>query len=312
VLQEEIGKTFLKVFNMKVFVDYTVTSDPWGGINTFFKNFKKYAAEMEGVTLVNIPERAEAILFGANTRGKKARISIVDIKKYGQSKAAVVHRLDGLRHGFDTFVKETMPYVNGYVFQSKNCKEDYNFVTKPSALISNGVDANIFYPKLNFWEDNHKLKLLMVSWSTSLDKGFREFAQLSKFTEVDCTFVGRWNSSVNLENVKLVPAMGNDSLPLLYKTHDVLVFPVKRDPCSNVVIEALASGLPVMYYLLSGVEDVVGTRYGIPVARFDTHLYLQRVFDNYEKCVKNILKDISLFSMKNTVESYVKFFMSWR
>lgn len=311
MLQVENGENFLKVFNMNVFVDYTVTPDPWGGINTFFKNFKKYATEMPGITLVGNYERADVILFGANTRGKKKRISIEDIKKYGRSKAIVVHRMDGFRQGFGTFVKETMSSVDGYVLQSNNCLEDYSFLKKKSySLIRNGVDYDIFNWKDTFsWNDSQKLKLLMVSWSTSLDKGFREFAQLSKFTDVECTFVGRWNESVCTENVKLISAVGNGQLPQLYTQHDVFVFPVKRDPCSNVVVEALASTLPVVYYASSGVEDIVGEEYGIPVNSFNDYTEIYRALgQKYDTLISNLIRDKAEFSMCKTVEAYVRFF----
>lgn len=315
MLLGESGDYFLKVYNMNVFVDYNVTFSPWGGINTFFKNFKKYASEIPGINLVDRYEKVDVILFGANTRGKKARISVEDVRKYGRSKAIVVHRLDGLRQGFDKFVKETMSDVDGYVFQSKNCLKDYSFLKeKPYSLIRNGVDYDIFNWKDIFsWNGSQKLKLLMVSWSTSLDKGFREFAHLSKFKEFECTFVGRWNESVSIENVKLMSAVGNDQLPKLYRQHDVFVFPVKRDPCSNVVVEALASALPIVYYAFSGVEDIVGEEYGIPVNNFDDYVMIYRVLkQKYVAFINNLIRDQAEFSMRKTIEAYVRFFYELR
>lgn len=298
------------IYFMKLFLDYTVITHGWGGINSFFKNFFSECSSsyVNTITLVKDYHTADVILFGANTRGEREQISIKDVAKYGRSKAIVVHRMDGLRKGFDDFVKSTMGYVDGYVFQSENCKEDYSFIKNKSTIICNGVNGGIFVPRQDLWNRDTKLKFLMSSWSTSVDKGFREFAHLSSFEDIECSFVGRWNSTVTPNNVRFLPAVPNDMLPSIYRKYDVLVFPSRRDACSNVVLEALASGLPVIYYKNSGVDDIVGTKYGVGVESFVHDYCIDKIHDNYEFYVDNIKKDIDSFSMKHVVAKYIKFF----
>ena len=46
-------------------------------------------------------------------------------------------------------------------------------------------------------------------------------------------------------------------LPALYRTADVLVLPTRRDSCSLVVLEALASGLPVITTRANGAAEIM-------------------------------------------------------
>jgi UDP-glucose:(heptosyl)LPS alpha-1,3-glucosyltransferase len=50
---------------------------------------------------------------------------------------------------------------------------------------------------------------------------------------------------------------GRSDLPALYRTADFLVLPTRRDSCSLVVLEALASGLPVISTRQNGATEVM-------------------------------------------------------
>ena len=58
-------------------------------------------------------------------------------------------------------------------------------------------------------------------------------------------------------------------LAALYRAADVFVFPSRTDTFGLVLLEALASGLPVAAYPVPGPLDVLG---GTPVAALDTDL----------------------------------------
>ncbi len=64
-------------------------------------------------------------------------------------------------------------------------------------------------------------------------------------------------------------ARTGDELTLLYRSSDVFVFPSRTDTFGLVLLEALASGLPVAAYPVPGPLDVVG---GAPVAALDDDL----------------------------------------
>lgn len=295
---------------MNLFIDYKIVDHPWGGIQTFFKNFVECSDNYSDViTLVKDYRQADVILFGANSRGVKKKISLDDIKAYGKSKALVIHRLDGLRPGFNKFVKATEQYIDGYVFQSIKGSQDYSFVKKPFVVIHNGINQDKFYLKDTSWDGKRKLKCLFVSWSDSLDKGFSEYADIAAGHNMECTFIGRWPLSVKSNFIYRRSPIDNFMLPSIYRKHDVLIFPSRLESCSNVVLEALSSGIPIVYYKDSGVAEIVGDQYGIPLTNFKWWEFKSILKTKYKEFQRNIYEHIDDFSMNKTIKNYLKFFL---
>jgi len=54
--------------------------------------------------------------------------------------------------------------------------------------------------------------------------------------------------------------------PAIYQAADAYIITKHNDPCPNVVIEALASGLPVLYSASGGVAELVGSEAGVGLA----------------------------------------------
>ncbi len=69
--------------------------------------------------------------------------------------------------------------------------------------------------------------------------------------------------------VKFLGALTGETLARAYAGSDVFVFPSRTDTFGLVVLEALASGLPVAAYPVEGPRDVVGDA---PVAVLDPDL----------------------------------------
>lgn len=59
-------------------------------------------------------------------------------------------------------------------------------------------------------------------------------------------------------DVKFLGAMAGEELAAAYRAADCFVFPSKTDTFGLVIIEALASGLPVAGYPVPGPIDIVG------------------------------------------------------
>lgn len=67
--------------------------------------------------------------------------------------------------------------------------------------------------------------------------------------------------------VELVGRYAQRDAPALYRRAHVLLHPKVRDPCPNVVLEALACGVPVVHSASGGVPDLVGDAgIGVPSA----------------------------------------------
>jgi glycosyltransferase involved in cell wall biosynthesis len=57
--------------------------------------------------------------------------------------------------------------------------------------------------------------------------------------------------------------------PAIYQAADAYLMMKQNDPCPNVVLEALACGLPVLYSASGGVPELVGTQAGIGLSVSD-------------------------------------------
>lgn len=67
------------------------------------------------------------------------------------------------------------------------------------------------------------------------------------------------------ERVDLVGRYAQRDAPTVYRRAHVLLHPKVNDPCPNVVLEALASGLPVVYSASGGTPELVGEDAGVGI-----------------------------------------------
>jgi len=65
--------------------------------------------------------------------------------------------------------------------------------------------------------------------------------------------------------IDLLGPYTRDSAPALMRRADLLLHPKYNDPCPTVVLEAMASGLPVVYSASGGVPELVGEDAGVGV-----------------------------------------------
>ena len=137
-------------------------------------------------------------------------------------------------------------------------------------LIPNGVDAERFSGERNYQRES--LRLLTVG-RLSTDKGFPEgiLCTLQALLSIE----GNWQLSIagdgpkrsdlelaveqmNLsQRVEFLGWLRKEHIPQLYRDCDVLVHPTKSEGCPNVVLEAMASGLPIVACQAAGTEDLI-------------------------------------------------------
>jgi glycosyltransferase involved in cell wall biosynthesis len=121
-----------------------------------------------------------------------------------------------------------------------------------------GVDLSIFYPRPKPEVPWPRPVLLYVG-RVSREKGIDDFLRLK--TAGTKVVVGDGPSRTELERrypgAVFLGYRTGQALGEVYAAADVFVFPSRTDTFGMVVIEALASGLPVAAYPVTGPADIV-------------------------------------------------------
>ena len=156
----------------------------------------------------------------------------------------------------------------------------------PIRIVNNAVDEAIFnnVGKVGF-DRGRKVRIIGASWSAGERKGFKTFKWLDDhldFDRYEFTFMGNVPDDVTFKNIKPFPPVTSEKLAPVLRAHDVYIAASYLEPCSNALVEALASGLPTVFQLGSGHDELVRAG-GLPYDKAeDIPGVLDRVVAGYE------------------------------
>ena len=329
---------------MNIQLLYEVQQSPWGGVNSFFRNFKKYATRDDRIALVDSPCKADIILTSGNYVGPGKQLSskylwwlskwrnVAWPAAYSNSlnphKGKIVFRIDGLRKVYtgcwnssDKRLIRNLEFADNVVFQSKFSKETFDDlgvqVPASQSVINNGADEEVFFPEKERKAPIGKdLVLISNSWSTNSFKGFRDIATMSDHEGTRVLHIGRWPEEVYPGNVTQLGVMDASEIASVLREGDFFFFPSKNEACPNVLFEALACALPVIYLNSGGNSEICGYgKFGIPFEgnAFDNgqcHQLLSRAREKHDEVRSNIIDDLSRFTFRRCLKEYLKFFES--
>jgi glycosyltransferase involved in cell wall biosynthesis len=122
-----------------------------------------------------------------------------------------------------------------------------------------GVDHSRFAPGEKTWFANLPGPHLLYVGRVSVEKNVEAFLKLDvPGTKI---IVGDGPSRAELEarypEAQFLGLRTGEELSAIYRSADIFVFPSKTDTFGNVMIEAMASGLPVAAYPVTGPRDVL-------------------------------------------------------
>ncbi len=254
------------------------TPPPWGGGNQFMIALVDAARKLGYETTIN-GEGAPATAHIINSVQ-------FDIEKFratvAPGSARVVHRIDGpislLRGTPDSADLDNLcfdlnrDYASATVIQSWHtlgALAQLGFKPVRPALIINACDPAIFSRATEPRPPGTRLKVVASAWSPNPSKGAMTYRWIDEHLDpqrYEFTFVG--NLPVKLKTARVVPPMPSGELADVLREHDVYITASRNDPCSNAVIEALACGLPTLYYDSGGHPELVGFG-GLPFSRPD-------------------------------------------
>lgn len=158
------------------------------------------------------------------------------------------------------------------------------FSGKDIRVINNGVDINVFKPRID--NDKNKYIILGVSSVWNNSKGLNDFYLLNELIDKDkfeIVLVGLTDRQVSCLPDGIIGITRTDSvdkLAELYSKADVFVNLSYEDTFPTTNLEALACGTPVVTYKTGGSPEAVSTGTGMVVEQGD----VQGIY----KCVQNI------------------------
>jgi glycosyltransferase involved in cell wall biosynthesis len=140
----------------------------------------------------------------------------------------------------------------------KNDLEQYGFTNV--VLWTRGVDLNIFQPRTEkVLNTNHPIFLYVGR--VAVEKNIEAFLELklpgSKWVVGDGPALD--GLKAKYPEVSYLGVLQQEELAKVYSSADVFVFPSKTDTFGLVLLEAMACGLPVAAYPVTGPVDVIGT-----------------------------------------------------
>lgn len=126
-------------------------------------------------------------------------------------------------------------------------------------LWTRGVDATRFSPGEKTWFRDLVGPRLLYVGRVAVEKNIEDFLALDvaghKFVVGDGP--ARAELEAKYPDVLFLGTRKGEELSAIYRSADVFVFPSRTDTFGNVVLEALASGLPVAAYPVTGPRDIL-------------------------------------------------------
>ena len=193
------------------------------------------------------------------------------LRRFARDDVRFVHRVDGpiaSYRGFDDGTDARIAEINREladvtIVQSQYSRDAHlalGIELADPRLISNTADPSIFYPPVEREPlAGRPVRVIATSWSDNPNKGAEVIAWLDRNLDHDryeLTFVGR--SDQMFEHVRVLGPIASEPLAVELRRSDVYLAPSRNDPCSNALLEALASGLPAVFRASGGHPELVG------------------------------------------------------
>jgi glycosyltransferase involved in cell wall biosynthesis len=203
------------------------------------------------------------------------------LRRLARDDVRFVHRVDGpigTYRGFDDGTDARIAEINHELADATIVQSRYSLAAHHALgidladprLVSNTVDPTLFHPP-DAWEPlaGRRVRVIAMSWSDNPNKGADVLAWLDENLDHDryeLTFAGRVEES--FEHIRTLGPIPLEPLAAELRRSDVYLAPSRNDPCSNALLEALASGLPAVFRASGGHPELVGDA-GVPFAEPD-------------------------------------------
>ena len=275
-------RTKLRSTQPSLHIAFDFKEGPWGGGNQFLQSLR---AELRarGRYAETIGD-AQVVLINSFQIEQFRRLREVFVAKLIDKNVAVLHRLDGpfqLVRGpgarEDRHVFRINHFVaDGTIFQSQwsmlnnielGLEEPEHFIV---ALNATDKPAKVGEAGLRLDEVSPgRIKIVTTSWSSNANKGHQDLNWLAENLDPDrfsITLIG--NTTLSNPRISRIPPLPRAELMDELRQYDIFLFPARNEPCSNALTEALAVGLPAIYFK-GGANSEIVKGGGLPYERVE-------------------------------------------
>jgi glycosyltransferase involved in cell wall biosynthesis len=193
------------------------------------------------------------------------------LRRFARDDVRFVHRVDGpigTYRGFDDGTDARIAQLNASLADATIVQSRYSLeahraqgieLVEPH-LITNTVDPAVFHPPVEREPlAGRRVRVIASSWSDNPNKGADVLRWLDRNLDgerYELTFAGRTDEV--FERTRVLGPVSTEPLALELRRSDVYLAPSRNDPCSNALLEALASGLPAVFRASGGHPELVG------------------------------------------------------
>ena len=242
-----------------------------GGSYTFLDNWRQRLRQ-NNVAHTADPMAEYDVLF---VNSFMVPYDLIASAKRARPKLVVVQRVDGSARDYGRFddADDRQARVNMLadltIFQSRYSRhsttEKYRVIQQDGPVIYNPVDTRTFCPGETASLRDGRPQVCNASHSDNPKKGTWMIGDLARANpDVDFILCGHYPPLPELPNIRLCGRLGREDLARTLRSCHAFVHLAENDPCPNVVLEALASGLPVLYRDSGGTPELVEAC-GLPV-----------------------------------------------
>ena len=193
------------------------------------------------------------------------------LRRFARDDVRFVHRVDGpigTYRGFDDGTDARIAELNASLADATIVQSRYSLEAHRALgielvgphLITNTVDPAVFHPPVEREPlAGRRVRVIASSWSDNPNKGADVLRWLDRNLDgerYELTFVGRTDEV--FERTRVLGSISTEPLALELRRSDVYLAPSRNDPCSNALLEALASGLPAVFRASGGHPELVG------------------------------------------------------
>ena len=243
-----------------------------GGMFTFLASFRRWL-DANGIPHTQDWRANYEVLF-VNSWAVPGQL--VQRVKQKRPNIKIIQRIDGSGQDYgradDSDERQAIVnyWADGSIFQSSYSKfatmEKFKIIQKDGPIIYNPADLETFRPLSKTKPAKvDRVRVCNASFSTNRKKGTWMFEQLAKENpEVDFVLCGNYPKMPPLPNLIFKGHLGREELADVMRGCTLFAHLAQNDPCPNVVTEALASGLPILYVDSGGTPELAGPA-GLPV-----------------------------------------------